>query len=321
MKEMIKEIIKEELNRSNKTFYFIAGLPRSGSTLLSSILNQNPKFYSGPSSPVVSTMVSLENHLSNDELYLNYPKPLQAKEIISSVLSQFYSDRSEPVIFDKNRSWTLRLEYIQGYFDITPKVICPVRDIKEILASFISLLNKNPYHVNGKINFIDEMLIKNNIPLTDDNRCELLASPHGILGESVQSIKTALMKGFDESIHFVEYNDLVNNPQETMEKIYSFLGENYFEHTFDNIENINPENDAQIYGIADLHQVRPKLELTSKKPEEVLSEEILEKCKDVEFWRYISENEDAEETSIEEDNNLAQITEDLDITESELIGN
>ena len=90
---------------------------------------------------------------------------------------------------------------------------------------------------------------------------------------------------------------------------------------FDNIENINPENDAQIYGIADLHQVRPKLELTSKKPEEVLSEEILEKCNDVEFWRYISENEDAEETSIEEDNNLAQITEDLDITESELIGN
>ena len=61
MKEMIKEIILEEMNRMNKTFYFISGLPRSGSTLLSSILNQNPRFYSGPSSPVVSTMLTLKS--------------------------------------------------------------------------------------------------------------------------------------------------------------------------------------------------------------------------------------------------------------------
>ena len=43
-----------------KTFYFMAGLPRSGSTLLSSILNQNPRFYSGPSSPVLGAMYALE---------------------------------------------------------------------------------------------------------------------------------------------------------------------------------------------------------------------------------------------------------------------
>ena len=56
-------------NSKNKRFYFMAGLPRSGSTLLSSILNQNPKFYSGPSSPVLSTMYAIENHLTNDELF------------------------------------------------------------------------------------------------------------------------------------------------------------------------------------------------------------------------------------------------------------
>ena len=44
----------------NKTFYFMAGLPRSGSTLLSSILNQNPRFYSGPSSPVLGAMFAVE---------------------------------------------------------------------------------------------------------------------------------------------------------------------------------------------------------------------------------------------------------------------
>lgn len=303
MKEMIKEILREEMSRLNKTYYFMSGLPRSGSTLLSSILNQNPRFYSGPSSPVVPTMIALENSLSNDELFLGYPKPQQAKEIISSVLPQYYSDRQEPVIFDKNRSWTIRMEYIPGYFDIQPKVICPVRDTAEILTSFISMIRRNPYQVNGKINFVDEMLVKNNISLTDDNRCEFLASPNGILGQSVEGLRKALMEGYDNSIHLVEYRDLVNNPKETMDKIYEFLGEEPFEHTFDNIENGNRENDAQIYGFADMHEVRPEVKATSANPEEILSEDILEKCKNTEFWRVIEsteEDEDEDEEDLED---------------------
>jgi sulfotransferase len=301
MKETIKEIIREEMNRLNKTFYFMSGLPRSGSTLLSSILNQNPRFYSGPSSPVVATMITLENSFSNDELFLGYPKPQQAKEIIASVLPQYYGDRQEPVIFDKNRSWTVRMEYIPGYFDIQPKIICPVRDTAEILTSFISMIRRNPYQVDGKINFIDEMLVKNNIPLTDDNRCEFLASPDGILGQSVEGLRKALMEGYDNSIHLVEYRDLVNNPKETIEKLYEFLGEESFEHTFDNVENINREDDAKIYGFVDMHEVRSEVKSTAPSPEEVLSENILEKCKNTEFWRVVENIEDEE---LEDENKL-----------------
>jgi sulfotransferase len=315
MKEMIKEIIREEMSRLNKNFYFMAGLPRSGSTLLSSILNQNPRFYSGPSSPVVATMIALENQFSNDELFLGYPKPEQAKEIIASVLPQYYGDRQEPVIFDKNRSWTVRMNYIPGYFDIQPKVICPVRDTAEILTSFISMVKRNPYEVNGRINFIDEMLIKSNIPLTDDNRCEFIASPNGILGQSVEGLRKALMEGYDNSIHLVEYRDLVNNPKETVEKIYEFLGEELFEHDFNKLDNINRENDAQIYGFADMHDVRPTLESVSKNPEDILSPEILEKCKDTEFWRIV--NSDFEDTTEEE---VPEISEDGQEDDTQLIG-
>lgn len=262
----------------NKTFYFMAGLPRSGSTVLSSILNQNPRFYSGPSSPVVPTMITLENSLANDELFLGYPKPDQARQIISSVLPIFYSDREEPVIFDKNRSWTIRMNYIPGYFNIQPKVICPVRDTAEILTSFISMLRRNPYEVNGRINFIDEMLVKNNIPLTDDNRCEFLASPQGIVGQSVSGLRQAYIDGFEESLHIVEYQDLINDPKGTLNAIYEFLDEEPFEHDLNKLENINRENDAQIYGFADMHKVRPKLKSVSADPKEILSPEILAKC-------------------------------------------
>ena len=159
MKEMIKEIIREEMMRASmKTYYFMSGLPRAGSTLLSSLLNQNPRFYSGPSSPVVPTMIALEQSLSQDELYLAFPKQEQAAKIIGSVIDNYYSDVDKPVIFDKNRSWVNRLHYIPGYFGVEPKVLCPVRNIDEILASFISMQRRNTYTQDGaKINFIDEM--------------------------------------------------------------------------------------------------------------------------------------------------------------------
>ena len=49
----------------DKTFYFMAGLPRAGSTLLSTLLNQNPRFYSGPSSPVLGAMFSVHDNPYN----------------------------------------------------------------------------------------------------------------------------------------------------------------------------------------------------------------------------------------------------------------
>jgi sulfotransferase len=135
------------------------------------------------------------------------------------------------------------------------------------------------------------MLIKNNISLTDENRCEFLLSDNGILGQSLGAIKKALVEGYDKSLHFVEYNDLINNPQETMQKIYEFLDEEPFEHTFDNLENKDRENDSSVYGIADMHEVRPTLESTSKDPKDILSPEVIEYCKDMQFWRMLSDDE------------------------------
>ena len=99
-----------------KKYYFMAGLPRSGSTLLSGLLNQNPNIYSGPSSPVLSTMHVVETHLRQDELFLGYPKPQQAQELITNVINHFYSDVQKPVVIDKNRAWTARIPFIEGYF-------------------------------------------------------------------------------------------------------------------------------------------------------------------------------------------------------------
>jgi sulfotransferase len=269
-----------------KTFYFISGLPRSGSTVLRSLLNQNPRFYAGPASPVLSTMYSVESHLQQDELFHGYPKPQQANLIISNIIHQFYSDVDTSVVFDSNRAWPARVPYIEGYIGQEAKIICTVRDYEEILTSFEMLLRRNPYqHGQTRINFIDEQLVKLNIPLTLENRCEYIAGPQGILGQSANAISEGIQQGHLNKIHFVEYKSLINSPQETLNSIYEFLGQEPFEHTFDNLENQTREQDLNTYGLADMHNVRPELKSTSANPKDILPESVLEKCKNTDFWR------------------------------------
>ena len=87
------------------------------------------------------------------------------------------------------------------------------------------------------------------------------------------------------SFHFIEYKDLVENPEDTLRKLYDFIDEDFYEHKFDNLQNQNRENDMNTYGLADMHEVRSQLKNTAPKPEDVLSSYVLEKCNGMDFWR------------------------------------
>jgi sulfotransferase len=272
-----------------KTFYFMAGLPRSGSTLLSSILNQNPRFYSGPSSPVLGAMYAVEENFTTNELYTGYPKPNQVREIIGSIPHHFYSDVQQPVVFDKNRAWTARVPYIEGYIGQQAKILVPVRRVDEILTSILTMVHRNPFQEGQpRINFVDEQLVKTNTPINDYNRCMYLLNGGGIVYESLNAIMEGFTQNVGDKMHFVDYNDLVNYPEKMMEDIYDFLDEDYYEHTFDSLSNIHRENDLNTYGLGDMHEVHSKLEKTSSSPESVLPEEILDlyeqNKQSLEFW-------------------------------------
>ena len=274
----------------NKTFYFMAGLPRAGSTLLSTLLNQNPRFYSGPSSPVLGAMYSVHDNFLGNELYTGYPKPNQVNEIVGSVIKHWYSDVEEEVIFDKNRAWCARVPFIEGYIGQQAKIIVPVRRIDEILTSLLTMVHRNTF-VEGqpRINFVDEQLVKANIPISDETRCQyLLTAQGGIVWESLNATKMGVEEGHADKFHFVDYNDLVTDPQGELNNIYEFLGEEPFEHTFDGLSNEHREDDLTTYGLSDMHEVHSKLEKTSPDPSEVLPESIIklynQNKKNLEFW-------------------------------------
>ena len=267
----------------------MAGLPRAGSTLLSTLLNQNPRIYSGPSSPVLGAMYATHDNFIGNELYTGYPKPDAANKIVGSIIDNWYYDIEKPVVIDKNRAWCARVPFIEGYIKQEAKIIVPVRRIDEILASILTMIKRNPFKDGQpRINFVDEYLVKNNIPINDETRCQHLLNPDGIIWESLNATKVGVDEGHGDKFHYVDYNDLVTDPQGQLNEIYEFLGEDSFPHSFDNLSNQHREDDITTYGLGDMHEVHSKLEKTSSDPSTVLPSSIIElynsNKKNLEFW-------------------------------------
>ena len=269
----------------------MAGLPRAGSTLLSTLLNQNPRIYSGPSSPVLGAMYGIHEDFQSNELYTGYPKPNQVNEIIGSVIEHWYSDIDKPVVIDKNRAWCARVPFIEGYIKQEAKIIVPVRRVDEILASILTMIKRNPFQEGQpRINFVDEQLVKFNIPINDETRCQYLLSDQGggIVWESLNATKLGVDEGHSDKFLFVDYNDLVKDPQKELNEIYEFLGEEPFEHTFENLSNNHREDDLTTYGLGDMHEVHSELKKVSSDPSEILPDSIVElynsNKSNLEFW-------------------------------------
>jgi len=267
----------------DKKYYFMAGLPRSGSTLLRSILNQNDNIHAAPNSPVLELMHYTEKYFKVSEQYNSYPKPRISYNIISNFIDQYYEDIDCPIIIDSCRAWPNNIEKIKTYITEKPKIICNVRDILEILASFITLINKNKN--KDQLSFIDRAIIDKKCTLDDENRCKYLMSSNGIVEQSLWAFRQAFVKNDKKYLLIIEYNDLVNNPEKTLKKIYDFLEVDYFSHDFENIKNSLREEDTKRWGLDEMHYVRKKIEKISKNPHDVLPKKIIDEYKNLEFWR------------------------------------
>jgi sulfotransferase len=263
-----------------KTYHFLSGLPRSGSTLLTSILNQNPNIHASTNSPLLDLIHYTEEYLLyNSEQYKAHPKPECAYQVLSSIPHNYYHTTQEPIVFDKSRGWVNEVQHIIDYITPNPKIICPVRNVQDIMVSFLSLIEKSEPD-----NFIDENLRKNNIEVNNDNRCEYLMGRQGHIGLSYHSMLEAFRKGWDRYILLVEYDDLVSNPQNEMNRIYDFIGLPRYNHNFESVETKFEEKDI-VYGLKDMHKVRTRVERIYRDKSKYLSSHIINKYNRMEFWR------------------------------------
>jgi sulfotransferase len=254
-----------------KQYYFISGLPRSGSTLLSTILNQNPNFRAGISGPLLShvrSLVEVGNAMQKSEV--NYQR---TRRIIKSCFDGFYEECERPVVFDTNRLWTNLLPQLNDLFPYT-KVLCCVRDINWIIDSFERLHQKNPWAISSVFPSSADMHVY--------SRSQHLMADAGVVGLPYISLKSAMCGPYKNMLFFVEYEMMCKNPEGMMRAIYNFIGQPYYQHDFNNVEASYDEYDAEL-NMPGLHTTKKKVGWEPRNF--VLPPDVLEKYSNMEVWR------------------------------------
>jgi sulfotransferase len=260
-----------------KKFYFIAGLPRSGSTLLCNILNQNPRFHATATSGVIDLLLLIRNNWENIGEFKASPNDLAKMRVMRSVLPAFYNDIQKPVIFEKSRGWPAQLEMLESLLGHNAKILVPVRDIRDVLASFEKIWRKDSAH-----SLIPQERAHMDKFGTVEGRCEVWLKPNQPVGKAYNNIKDSLVRGYGERMHFVFFDELTTNPKPVLRGVYDFLGEPYFEHNFDNVEQTIHEND-RMHGFSDLHTIRNRVAPVPSQWKQVLGS-WAEKYGQLNFW-------------------------------------
>lgn len=267
----------------NKTYHFLGGLPRSGNTLLAALLNQHPTVYASPLSPMGGYLQYLDQQVSfNENSLRNQENGDRTHTLTKSLFDTFYQDVQKPVVIDRDKFWGNRngIQLLKLYVTDSPKIIFTVRDVLEIIASFVSLDSEYYRHT----------VMSSGMPVTSylgltDCAVDHLMSPGNSIDVSLMALASSFDPDFVGMFHIVEYNDLVNKTQETMDKIYEFLNLPSFTNDLSNIQKKETDREELAGHIKGLHDVHATIKPSSTNPEFVLSEYVRNKYSNLEFWR------------------------------------
>jgi len=248
----------------NKTLHFLSGIPRSGSTVLAAILNQNPMTHVSTTSGLVHALDGLANTWhSAGLLNENDPERKKLAQTMRGAIDAFYEDTDKPVIIDKSRGWPIAqiMGAMSQVLNRPPKIIATVRSVPDCAASFIRV---------AKPADLDEFMHT------------------GQLMDHLRAAYISLQNGFEyapENFLFVEYEDLLADPKAQLARIHEFLELPAFEYDFNNIDGSTvAEDDEQLHGHAGMHDVKPVLAAQHKQdPRDLLKSHYGTFCQP-EFW-------------------------------------
>jgi len=264
---------QRKIKKLKSKIFFLAGLPRSGNTILTSILNQNPDVCCTPNSVTLEIFKDLFL-LKQTDVFMNYPDHKSLDNVLDGVFNSYYKDWNYKYIIDRGPAGTDgNLKLIKKHLDSEIKIIFLVRPLLEVLASWIDWANKTP----------NSYLRKMGTPI---QACHKLMSAEGHIVKELKCMHNLLKPENKHHVHFVNYDDIVDKPKETIKGIYKFLGIPKFKHKFKNFKQIEVNglkyNDT-IFGKG-MHTIKTKsLVKTKRDITKILPQEIIDKYGKIKF--------------------------------------
>ena len=265
-----------------RKFAFLSGLPRTGSTVLGTLLSQHPSLYPTSTSIIRAlTNTPYGYHLGESPYYNTKDINSPCWNIMRGIMTGAYQHvEADKIVVEKDRGWATDISKLSKIIQDKPKIIATVRPVEEIISSFILLSKKI-----GRKSKIDDEVRSLNRDMDNCNRARIIWEKY--IYPSWKTFKIGYE--YDPSCFLLlNYEDTTSNPQEVINKISSFLEVDNFEVKTSGLYNPRPEND-EVYGLPGLHHVRGELKRTSPPAVEVLGEELCNiwRNKQLSFWENI----------------------------------
>lgn len=229
----------------------IAGLPRSGSTLLCNLLNSNPKFHSTPTSGVIDVLKNIRSTFSHNVSF----KTQNRLELMDNMqgglrgfLDGYFADKE--VVFDKCRGWSNNiqlLDSILGHSDT--KIIWTYRNPIEVVNSI-----EKQYQETILLENVDESAAPQAF-MTLDRRIGTYTGEGGLINHPIEILRDALEMGYGDRIFFISYYDICNNTQQVMDLLHDFIGEKRYKYDTKNLKQTIHEYDG-IYNYKFMHKIK-----------------------------------------------------------------
>lgn len=257
--------------------HFISGLPRSGSTLLSALLRQNPRFHAAMSSPLAAIFKALQGAMSNSNEYAMFLNEGQRRAILTACVEAYLAGlkpgRAE-VVFDTNRLWTTKLPALAALFP-EARMICCVRNLAWVVDSLERLVRRNALQPSGIFTYDSGGTVY--------SRAEGLMSPTGMVGFALHGLREALFGEQADRVLLVRYESLAADPLGTLNGIYAFLGEPPYPHDPERVESLPgaAEFDARL-GTPGLHSVGTAVRAVERRS--VLPTDLFTRYRTYTFW-------------------------------------
>lgn len=237
-----------------KQIFFQSSLPRAGSTLLQNIMGQNPDFYVTPTSGVLELVYAARNNYTNSpEFKAQDPSLMRAgftRFCRDGVNGFFEAVTDRPYVLDKSRGWGIHYGFLNEFYP-DPKIICMVRDLRGIFSSMEKNFRKNQHMDSGIVDHSKMM------GTTTEKRIDVWSQGQPV-GLAIERLYQIFKEGINKKMLFIKYEELAENPEREIARLYEYLGVPAFAHDFDNVQQITKEDDS-VYGIYGDHTIRTKV--------------------------------------------------------------
>jgi sulfotransferase len=250
--------------------FYQSSLPRSGSTLLQNILAQNPDIYATPTSGVLELIFAARaNYTTSPEFKAQDEELMKTgyKAFCKEGMDAFYNAITDKkYVMDKSRGWGIHYDFLKFVRGDEPKIICMVRDLRDIFASMENNFRKHPEKQSDILDWSKGQ--GTTVPKRID-----IWSQQPPVGLAIERLSEIYRTGLDKHMLFIRFEDLCLYPENTMLRIYKYLDIPAFEHDFDNIEQVTKEDD-EVYGAFGDHVIRKKLQPVPSKAKQLLGKDV-----------------------------------------------